>query len=197
MSSGGAATCSRRTVAPAGRARSATRGRMPSCSVVSSSGTRIRLAMAVLLLDDELQHTGREGVPHLRVVEDGHTEGIRLVFAELHVVLAVRDELAPEDERPQTVLPRRPDRDVGAVTREGSHDDAGHLVAGLVPGVVERLLLGVDDPVGRGGLVALEGELRRGLVVAHVVDVAAGRLGIALAPGLRRLVLVVPRGVQV
>src|SRR5207249_1016958 len=71
------------------------------------------------------------------------------------------------------------------------------LVARLILRIVQRRFLGVDDPVGRRGLVARERPLRPLLVVADVVRVPAAGLRIALAARLRRLVLVVAGGVQV
>src|SRR5262249_59549171 len=52
-------------------------------------------------------------------------------------------------------------------------------------------LLGVHDPVGRRRLVARQSELRPLLVVADVGLEAAARAGVALPPGIGRLVLVV------
>src|SRR5581483_6043839 len=117
-----------------------------------------------------------------------------LDVVELDVELAARDQLARDHERPRAVLPHRAPGEIAAVARERGHEDAGHLVARLVLAVVERLLLAVDDPVRRRGLVALQRELRRLLVVGLVVDVAAARLRVALAAGVRRLHRVV-RGV--
>src|SRR5262249_8809959 len=98
-------------------------------------------------------------MPDLRVVERRHAERVRLLLVELHVVLAVRDELAPQHDRVHAVLPRHARADVSAITGERSYDDARHLVASLVLGIVERLLLAVEDPVRRRRLVALEREL--------------------------------------
>src|SRR5215467_10025971 len=150
------------------------------------------------LLEREPQHARSVGVAYLRIVENRHAERVLLLWiTELDVELAVRDEPAREHERPGPVLPRGLHGDVAAIPGERGHDDAGDLVAGLVLRIVERLLLGVDDPVRRRRLVALQGELRPRLVVADVVDVSTSGLRVTLAAGFRRLVLVVASGVEI
>src|SRR5215467_12595420 len=102
------------------------------------------------LLERELEHARSVGVAYLRIVEHRHAERVLLLWiTELDVELAVRDEPAREHERPGPVLPRGLHGDVAAIPGERGHDDAGDLVAGLVLRIVERLLLGVDDPVRR------------------------------------------------
>src|SRR5215831_19249873 len=150
------------------------------------------------LLQLQLEHAGRIRVAHLRIVEHGHSEGVLLLgIGELDVVFAARGELAPEHAGAHAILVDDLGGDVAAIPRERGHDDAGHLVARLVLGVIEGLLLGVDDPVRRRRPVALQGELGSGLRIVYVVGVASARLRIAFPSRLWRLVLVVAGGVEV
>src|SRR6266542_4059905 len=162
-----------------------------------ADATRIT-AQSQQLLELQLQYAGRVGVTDLGIIEDGHPKGILLLgIGELDVVFAAGGELPPEHAGANAVLVDDLGRDIAAVSRERSHDDAGHFVAGLVLGVVERLLLAVDDPVGRRRLIALQRELRTVLGIVHVVAVAASGAGIALPAGFGCLVLVIACGVEV
>src|SRR5215510_1281400 len=154
-----------------------------------------------LLRELELQGADLIRVPHLRVVERCDAKLIAAVeLVELHVGLAARHQLACHDGRPLAVLPLDRGGDVAAVTGERRQQDRRNFVARLELGIVKRNLLFLPEIVRSARLVrrraALVHEL--GLAVDQFdVVVAAAGLGIALAPGLGSLVLVVARVVDV
>src|SRR3970282_1093584 len=124
------------------------------------------------------------GVAYLGVLEDPHPEVVGAAeVVELHVERAPGDELTGEFHGPGAVAIHSARGDVATVAGEGRHEHTGGLVAGLVHRVIERALLGVDDPVGGGGLCA--GSRPLGFPGLHRdVGVAAGGARVAFAAGL-------------
>ena len=114
----------------------------------------IELSVGAPLLQRHLQHARVVRMAHLGVVEDRDAERVLLLHVvELHVELAVGDELPGDHERPYAILPDVLGRDVAPVALKGATMMAGTSSLALYFALSNGTLSGSRIQYGGPGLL--------------------------------------------